>query len=168
MPTSEDDEVALKLSKQLKRAHKASKKQNIRHSGPLRRSQAKDSTTAATDRQWLQQCQQLYDSLPKNSQWARHKLKVRLSLTDSVLCWGVHLAAGHCVRIYSSRRYCSTQHAAGRCMCVSMCPVHQLPFRWQTWTLHACSSMLLRRCLSPICLFVAAGCVKGHPHPQQG
>jgi len=76
-----DDEIGLHVSNQLKQSSKRSKKQNIRQSGPLRRTAGKGKAAASagtvSEKQWLQQCEELYASLPKNSTWAKHKFKVR-------------------------------------------------------------------------------------------
>lgn len=86
---SSDDEVALSVARHLKRTSKKGIKQDIRRTGPLRSSQAKKGpTAAATDKQWLEQCQQLYSSLPKHSRWAKHKLKVCFAgSVQGPLCW---------------------------------------------------------------------------------
>lgn len=79
--SSGDDELALSVAKHIKRTPVKSSKRDIRRTGPLRSSQTPGRATATaaspTDRAWLQQCQELYNSLPKNSRWVKHKLKVR-------------------------------------------------------------------------------------------
>ena len=79
MSSESEVEVALLVSDRLKTSSKRACKQNIRRAAPLRSPlKATAAAAAVTDKQWLQQCEELYDSLPKNSRWAKHKLKVCL------------------------------------------------------------------------------------------
>jgi hypothetical protein len=97
------------------RKHKAAAasagKRDLRQGGPLRAglrgrgaphtgSSSGGAGGANDDATWLQQCEQLYASLPKSSAWARHKLKV-----------GV--ATQHAQVLASSRVWCAAQQQGG-------------------------------------------------------
>lgn len=97
---SSDDEIGLQVSNQIKQSSKRSKKQNIRQSAPLRSTPGKGKAAAAagtvSDKAWLQQCEELYESLPKNSAWAKHKLKVRRETLSAAVVPAVLLLSRGC------------------------------------------------------------------------
>lgn len=69
--------MALAVSKRVKHVSSRYNKQNMQRSGPLRSRSSSQAKSSTGEKQWLQQCQELYKSLPQNSKWAKHKLKVR-------------------------------------------------------------------------------------------
>lgn len=72
-----DPSAAARIGKKLQsKAHSAAKR-NVRQVTPLKASKpTQRHASAEQELQWLQQCQNMYETLPKNSKYAQHKRRL--------------------------------------------------------------------------------------------
>jgi hypothetical protein len=72
-----DPSAAARIGKDLKTKAQSAVKRNLRQVTPLKASKAPQRQgSVEQELKWLQQCRQMYESLPRNSKYAQHKRRL--------------------------------------------------------------------------------------------
>jgi hypothetical protein len=76
-PMELDPGAAARIGKKLQSKAQSAAKRNVRQVTPLKASKpSQRHASADQELQWLQQCQGMYETLPKNSKYAQHKRRL--------------------------------------------------------------------------------------------